>query len=421
MEQENNEFDQFLRSDDLEFSTENGLLNNSMIEIESTDEGKIELDGKKYTKVSTRLQVLRKNLGFNVRIKTDLLHIDEKLVVAKAEISIFRDGQWFEVATGHAEEKRESSEINKFSAVENAETSAIGRALAALGLSGDEYASIEEIIFAKKRKESVEGVSQINKNNESQSSKEKASPSLTNFLLKLLRETGTETDKFLSHYKVKSITDLTTSQAEDGMHLLKRKKKSNLQQKAIDQAKKDQQQEALSVLQENENNEQKVKSFKKISVDDETEEIVEKNLPKVSDNSKSDDIIMDDDFDKNSKNQNDDVEGLKKSDDKTTTEIKETEIKSEPPVESEKEEIDDGKKEELIASEKKDEVVSDSPKEEKSKTPAKRGRKPSVKKDAEEKPKKTQTKKKSKKESDNTIEERKPRENDLDNDDDIVI
>ncbi len=405
MEQEHNDFDQFLRSEDLEFSTENSLLNNSMIEIESTDAGKIDLDGKKYTKVSTRLQVLRKNLGFNVRIKTDLLHIDEKLVVAKAEISIFRNGQWFEVATGHAEEKRDLSEINKFSAVENAETSAIGRALAALGLSGDEYASIEEIIFAKKRKEATDGVSPVDKN-KAASKEPKASPSLTNFLLKLLRETGTETDKFLSHYKVKSITDLTTSQAEDGMHLLKRKKKANVQQKAIDQSKKDQQAEALSVLQENETKEAKVKSFKKVSVDDETEEIVEKNLPPIKEGSPSDDILMDDDFEEGKKDEV--VEGKK-------DEV--VEDKKDKVVEDKKDEVVEDKKDEVVE-DKKDEVVED--KKDPEKKPAtKRGRKPASKKATSEKPKKSTAK--STKKKDEEPAERKPRANDLDNDDDIVI
>ena len=52
------------------------------------------------------------------------------------------------VATGHAEEYRDSSKINKTSALENAETSAIGRALASFGLGGTEFASADEVARA---------------------------------------------------------------------------------------------------------------------------------------------------------------------------------------------------------------------------------------------------------------------------------
>jgi hypothetical protein len=52
------------------------------------------------------------------------------------------------LATGFAEEVRAASKINRTSALENAETSAIGRALAALGLAGTEYASADEVANA---------------------------------------------------------------------------------------------------------------------------------------------------------------------------------------------------------------------------------------------------------------------------------
>jgi hypothetical protein len=49
------------------------------------------------------------------------------------------------IATGHAEEFRAASQINSTSALENAETSAIGRALAAAGWGGTEFASANEV------------------------------------------------------------------------------------------------------------------------------------------------------------------------------------------------------------------------------------------------------------------------------------
>lgn len=59
------------------------------------------------------------------------------------------------VATGTAEEMRNSSYINKTSAVENAETSAIGRCLFAAGFGGGEFCSADELLTALKRQEKV--------------------------------------------------------------------------------------------------------------------------------------------------------------------------------------------------------------------------------------------------------------------------
>jgi hypothetical protein len=52
------------------------------------------------------------------------------------------------VAVGHAEENRQASTINKTSALENCETSAYGRALAAFGFAGTEFASADEVAQA---------------------------------------------------------------------------------------------------------------------------------------------------------------------------------------------------------------------------------------------------------------------------------
>jgi hypothetical protein len=57
------------------------------------------------------------------------------------------------LATGHAEEIRGQGQVNSTSALENAETSAIGRALAALGCSGGEFASANELDGVERKKE----------------------------------------------------------------------------------------------------------------------------------------------------------------------------------------------------------------------------------------------------------------------------
>jgi hypothetical protein len=63
-------------------------------------------------------------------LTSSLLFHDEKRVVVRASIT---DDAGREVAAGHAEEVRGQGNVNRTSALENAETSAWGRALAALG------------------------------------------------------------------------------------------------------------------------------------------------------------------------------------------------------------------------------------------------------------------------------------------------
>jgi len=60
-----------------------------------------------------------------------------------------------EVATGHAEEIRGSTFVNKTSAVENCETSAIGRVLMAAGFGGGEFCSADELLLALKKQAEV--------------------------------------------------------------------------------------------------------------------------------------------------------------------------------------------------------------------------------------------------------------------------
>jgi hypothetical protein len=63
-------------------------------------------------------------------------------------VTLEAEGRTFVLATGYAEERRDSTTINKTSALENCETSAIGRALAAYGYAGTEYASADEVAQA---------------------------------------------------------------------------------------------------------------------------------------------------------------------------------------------------------------------------------------------------------------------------------
>ena len=116
-------------------------------EMSSLDgKSKVDIKGKLYVTVATRVEIFRKHFGERGAISTDVLHQDDHRVVVRAEISIHKpDSAKWVLATGHAEEYRGDGYINKTSAMENCETSAVGRALSAAGLSGGEYASSFEV------------------------------------------------------------------------------------------------------------------------------------------------------------------------------------------------------------------------------------------------------------------------------------
>ena len=106
-------------------------LNGSTIKIHNND----------YATVALRIGILRRNLGTAATISSKIIHQDDKKVIVRSEV--FIDGNL--VSTGLAEELRAASRINQTSALENAETSAVGRALAMLGLTNDKIASAEEV------------------------------------------------------------------------------------------------------------------------------------------------------------------------------------------------------------------------------------------------------------------------------------
>lgn len=109
------------------------------------DTGIVNIHGKEYKTVAKRVDEFRKDHKTDMSIVTSIIVADEKTVVMKAEISD-KDGRI--IATGFAEEKRTAKGINETSALENCETSAIGRALANFGLGGGEYASADEVANA---------------------------------------------------------------------------------------------------------------------------------------------------------------------------------------------------------------------------------------------------------------------------------
>ena len=107
------------------------------------DDGTVEIHGKTYKTVALRIQEFLDGHE-QTSIRTKVLYHDAERVGVKA--SVYIGGEL--VATGLAEEERGSSNINTTSALENAETSAVGRALAFCGYAGSEIASADEVANA---------------------------------------------------------------------------------------------------------------------------------------------------------------------------------------------------------------------------------------------------------------------------------
>ena len=117
----------------------------------------VNIHGKEYHTVAERVHAFRESYP-ELTIETDIVRWEGDDVVVKASIS--DNGKL--LATGLAHEVRGSTNINRTSHVENCETSAIGRCLAAFGLGGTEYATADEVANAITQQNSGPSEKEIN-------------------------------------------------------------------------------------------------------------------------------------------------------------------------------------------------------------------------------------------------------------------
>jgi len=127
---------------------------------------------KKYTEISKRVEAFRTHFGLQYGITTNIIIDDGIRVLIKAQVYDLNNTS-VPVGEGYAEELRgvghfdkgDKRNINTGAAIENCETSAIGRALASLGLHGGQYASINEIEKANRNNKILEDNNNKENNN----------------------------------------------------------------------------------------------------------------------------------------------------------------------------------------------------------------------------------------------------------------
>ena len=102
--------------------------------------------GKKYVMVKDRVAAFRSCCPGGT-ITTEIVHTDGVTVTMKATVT---DDDGKVLSSAHAQEKYNSTAINKTSALENCETSAVGRALGLIGIGiDDSFASANEVETAQ--------------------------------------------------------------------------------------------------------------------------------------------------------------------------------------------------------------------------------------------------------------------------------
>ena len=173
--------------------------------------------GKKYLQVQDRLEVFRNVFALDFGIHTQLIEATDNTVVIKAEVVRFSDNAI--IATCYAEENRNQGYVNKTSAVENGETSAIGRALANLGMHGGEYATSNEIENAVEDSKTGNTTTVARQKDKSAAKAAAKFESAQQYLSNVVEKIESENDlAALKGYWKSTVDSLTTSKRLDYIH-----------------------------------------------------------------------------------------------------------------------------------------------------------------------------------------------------------
>lgn len=110
----------------------------------------LDIKGKDYIPVNERIKAFR-YIYPRGQIITEIIGLENGVCTMKASVY---DNEGRLLATGHGQEKENSTFINKTSFIENCETSCVGRALGNAGIGLDDgFASYEEVANAKLQQE----------------------------------------------------------------------------------------------------------------------------------------------------------------------------------------------------------------------------------------------------------------------------
>ena len=191
----------------------------------------VNIKGKDYVMVNERIKEL-KRLYPDYSIVTEIEHLEDKMCVVKAMI-LDADGN--PKATGHAYEREGSTPINRTSFIENAETSAVGRAIGFLNIGIDtSICSAEELAIAISQQETPEQIAERKLNGEAvelptgedfAKAMKSASTQQITMIKTICERIGQPMDNICKKYKVKGLDDLTPEQATEIIEKLKEAKK----------------------------------------------------------------------------------------------------------------------------------------------------------------------------------------------------
>lgn len=182
-----------------------------------------DIKGKEYTEVNQRIKAYRMVYP-NGSITTEILKLEDGVVLMKATI-LNEDG--VVIGTGLAQEKEDSTFINKTSYIENCETSAVGRALGMCGFGIDtSVASAEEVKTAMANQEPKQDTKKTTKKNE-----------INEVVLLKAQKLNIKLEDVATYFK-KKVTELTNEEVVKAIDL-KEKQIARLKEKQAKQGEED--------------------------------------------------------------------------------------------------------------------------------------------------------------------------------------
>lgn len=197
----------------------------------------VNIKGKEYVQVNERVRAFREVFP-KYRLISEIISVGEDgngggIVTMKASVL---DENGNVLATGHAQEKEASSNVNRTSYIENCETSAFGRALGNLGIGIDtSFATADEVESAIEQQEEIKReekerreadaarADEINENFNLASVEPMATKEQIESIIKGCDITGTIVASIAKHYGVETLENLTQEQAKEVLKRLSNK------------------------------------------------------------------------------------------------------------------------------------------------------------------------------------------------------